>query len=578
MLNLLASLRETDPAVRITIAKTWKVDIDSLNDADTITALHTTMTDPASAERVWETLSDSQRQALQTVIGFGSGSGKMPAAMLERFHGKIRKLGRGGVEREKPHEAPHSHAEALFYRGLLYEGYENARTGAQAVVYVPEDLLAVLPTHKTQFDGIENAPPPDAALPVDDAFAPRIDEIEIDDDEEIFNATTTIVDDMTTLLAHLQIYNAELGDNGLGETDIELLLPHLLDDNLFRLRFLFGVGISAELIEVQDKAAYPRRAETRRWLESARSEQLATLAAAWKDSVTYRDLWHVDGLHPEPTGWPYDPVVAREAILAMIRDFTPPEQWWSLDDFIIMVKEMEPDFQRPGGDYESWYIRNDAGEYLNGFESWDAVEGSLLDYVVNGPLYWLGMVDLAIDAARLTAYGRAFVGMDPWPNVPDQPESIQVSTDGTLTVSRRVSRFDRFQAMRFTDWITADPVNGYTFKLNAEGIRRAAEQGINTGHIEAFVSRMLNDGPLPAPIKHLLDTWQEGAAAQVSLERLAVLRTTSVETLDAIYNAPPLRRFLGARLGPMAVAVRADQWDALIEALGVQGIEVDVRG
>jgi len=576
MLNLLASLREADTAVRIAVAKTWSVNIEGMNDNDAVTAIHEAMSDPDKAETVWDKLSDQQRQALQMVIG--SAGHKIKAPMFERIHGKFRKLGPGAVQREQPEAHPQSAAEALYYRGLIFEGFENAPTGAVAVVYVPPDLADLLPTQKTAYDGLEAGPPPDAALPIDDAFAPRIESIELEEDEETIAATTTIVDDMATLLAHLQVFNAELVDGGLSDNDVELLLPHLLDDELARLRFLFGVGVTAELIDVQDQTAYPRRAETRRWLESSRAEQLAILAAAWKDSVIFRDLWHVAGLHPEPTGWPYDPVVARDAILAMIGDFTPQEAWWSLDDFITTVKEIEPDFQRPSGDYESWYIRNDAGEYLNGFESWDAVEGALLDYVINGPLHWLGTVDLAMDAARLTAYGRAFVGTESWPNVPDQPETISVAADGTLTVSRRVPRFDRFQAMRFTDWIAADERDGYTLKLNAEGIRRAAEQGINTGHIEAFVSRMLDNGPLPGPIKQLLETWQEGASAAVTLERLLVLRTTAPETMDAIYNAPPLRRYLGARLGPMAAVVRADQWDALIEALGAQGIEVEARG
>ena len=39
----------------------------------------------------------------------------------------------------------------------------------------------------------------------------------------------------------------------------------------------------------------------------------------------------------------------------------------------------------------SWYIRNDAGEYLSGFESWDAVEGSLIEFYIAGPMHWLGL-------------------------------------------------------------------------------------------------------------------------------------------------------------------------------------------
>ena len=48
--------------------------------------------------------------------------------------------------------------------------------------------------------------------------------------------------------------------------------------------------------------------------------------------------------------------------------------------------------------------------------------------------------------------------------------------------------------------------------------------------------------------------------------------------MERIWEAPGLRRYLGARLGEMAVIVRADQWEALRDALGEQGIEVEVSG
>ena len=96
------------------------------------------------------------------------------------------------------------------------------------------------------------------------------------------------------------------------------------------------------------------------------------------------------------------------------------------------------------------------------------------------------------------------------------------------------------------------------------------------GHISSFVARALGDTPLPIAITRLLENWQSGPSANVSLEKLQVLRTTAPETLDKILDTPALRRYLGARLGPMAVIVRAGQWDVLRAALGEQGILVEV--
>ena len=100
-----------------------------------------------------------------------------------------------------------------------------------------------------------------------------------------------------------------------------------------------------------------------------------------------------------------------------MRELVPKQEWWALEGFIMAVKETEPDFQRPGGDYDSWYIRGeDSEEYLTGFDNWEAIEGALLEYYLTGPMHWLGLVDLADEAARLTAYGRAFLGQAAWPD------------------------------------------------------------------------------------------------------------------------------------------------------------------
>ena len=54
---------------------------------------------------------------------------------------------------------------------------------------------------------------------------------------------------------------------------------------------------------------------------------------------------------------------------------------------IDAFKEAEPDFQRPTGDYDTWYIRRtDTQEFLKGFDQWDAVEGELLRFLC-GPLH-----------------------------------------------------------------------------------------------------------------------------------------------------------------------------------------------
>lgn len=566
---------DTDAGLLPVLAKVWKVNITGLERTSAINSLREAMLDSARAQTVWGGLSDDQRGAIQMLMGSG---GKMPTVKFARLFGEIRPMGTAQIERENPLANPASIAEALYYRGLVAQTFEMADTGARLVVYVPEDLGRLLSAQKNSYSDLKDEPVVTASaghlpddLP-DEGLVEPLEEV-----TGIKQADTSVVDDVATLLAYLQLFSPEVDELSLTQEDMSRLQKYMLKNESGRLKFVFGLAFSADLAEIQTGKAFPKRAEARRWLSATRAEQVKALAEGWRSSISYRDLWHVPGLHPEPGGEldEYDAAVARGSALEIMRELVPKQEWWALEGFIMAVKETEPDFQRPGGDYESWYIRGeDSEEYLTGFNNWEAVEGALLEYYVTGPMHWLGLVDLADEAARLTAYGRAFLGLATWPTPAEPEDKIVVKDDGTLLISRKVSRVDRFQAARFTSWVAAgDP---YTYKVDGAGIQQAAEQGINTGHIASFISRALGDAPVPANITRLLENWRGGASASVSLEKLQVLRTTAPETLDRILDTPALRRYLGARLGPMAVIVRTGQWDALRTALGEQGIMAEV--
>ncbi len=580
MPKLLTTLREQDDGLLPTLAQLWGVNIINLNKKDSTKAMQQAMLEPERAEVVWDLLDDQQRGALQMLI---ASQNSMPAKMFERTFGSIRKMGRGQIEREQPHKNPASVAEGLFYRGFIYEGFQKSDKGTEPIVFVPDDLAEVLPVHKTAYkdlpdDDVEEfidvdededeeaeylPPPPEPLDPVPEEHL-----------ENVQQADTSIVDDLTTLLAFLRMYSAAVEYDQFLPADVERIAPYLLVAHDLRLAFILGVGASADLITTQEGRAYPKRAGLQKWLNQPRSSQVKMLLDAWYSSTLYRDMWHVPGIHPDPdAGFPYDPRLGRQALVKMLREYAPPSDWWPIDDFIETVKAADPDFQRPGGDYDSWYIQDDHDRYLRGFGSWDAVEGGLLNYYVRGPLHWLGLTDVSAEAARLTAYGRAFIGLNDWPMPPEPSDSVVVEDDGTLVVSRKVSRMDRYQVARFTTW--GEGNDPYRYRLDADGIQQAAAQGITTGHIATFLKRQLGDKPLPRAIARLLETWQGGATSEVTFERLLVLRTVSPETLDRIYNEPSLRRYLGAKLGPMACVIRAGQEEALHRTLGEAGIKVE---
>lgn len=94
--------------------------------------------------------------------------------------------------------------------------------------------------------------------------------------------------------------------------------------------------------------------------------------------------------------------------------------------------------------------------------------------------------------------------------------------------------------------------------------------------IVTFLRRVSGD-KVPTSLIQQLQTWATAQAQTAKLEQLWVLRLPSEAILDKLFELPKVRRFLGARLGPQAVAVRADQREGLIKALRENNLQVEVN-
>lgn len=289
MKNLFATLSGYDPGMLPALADVWGIASKSLRNDEIIARLQQVMLDPQAAESVWDELDDSARAAVQLLVS--GEQHRMKLGQFERFYGKIRKLGRAQIQKERPHKQPQSAAEALYYRGFIGEGFDKADGGLVGFIYVPPDLIDALPLHKTSYEQLDGAPEDDL---------PSLTVIDSVQDKK--PADTSIIDDMTTLLAFLQMNGAAIEGMSFDETSIDAIQPHLLRPDVARLTFLLGIGLSAGLIAAQDGQAHPHRQQARIWLNASRAEQIQRLAQAWLESRHYRDLWHIPDLHPDDSG------------------------------------------------------------------------------------------------------------------------------------------------------------------------------------------------------------------------------------------------------------------------------------
>jgi len=546
------------------IARFWDVELTTSRRQDAVAQLTTAMATPEAITAAWDALPDDQRQALEALL---AARGRMPLRVFAREWGEIRTMGPGRMARERPWRKPISPAEGLWYNGFISRAFEQGPEGTYEIAFVPPELRVHLPTPHTPLPIItlKPAPAPAAARPAGDA----------------------LLDDACTLLAYLQ--NEQLRPGPGGDWPVRhkaRLARRLRDPDPTRPTFLRHLARHLGWLRVTDSGHLrPDPGPVTTWLQSSPGQQRNALAEAWRDNPTWNDLFHVLTLHPEDTGaWHNDPLLARRAILRHL-EACAPDTWYRLDDFVAAVKQADPDFQRPDGDYTTWYVRDaDTGAYLSGFESWDAVEGALIRYIITGPLAWLGLTDVGAEALdgpptafRLTLAGAACLGLAESPPEPE-PAPLALRSDFTV-LAPPARRYERFQLARVADWVTSPLVGGiegdpFVYRLTPTSLERARRQGIPAARVLEFLGQVIS-APVPRSIETALTRW-EARGAEVRLERVVLLRLSSEGLMAQIAASPLTRHLIRERIGPAAALVRERDWPRLVAALGKTGLLPDV--
>lgn len=556
MLSLERTLLDYDLQLLRAIAETAGVELQSGNARAAALELAAVLLEPETVRLQLVGLPDGARDLLARLHEQG---GRAPVGAFVREYGNVRPLGPGARMREAPHLQPENDVEVLWYRALLGRAFADEDGSPQEYFYIPTDLLPLLPA-RTQTPHVAEL---DAASTVEISdFTP---------------ARSTLVDDACTLLAYLQRDGLPSDAGGvLPEATRAALAPYLQQPAALDLIW----QLARERRWITGEAATLDAARVRAFLEAARGAQLQILAETWRDSISWHDLLHVPGLvfDTAHTSLP-DPQRARAAVLAVLRQ-APGGQWSSVAAVVRYIYKQQPDFQRPGGDYDSLYVRDArTREFLRGFAHWTRVDGALVRFLITGPLHWLGLCDIAPGvnpteadaetAFRPTPMFAALVGRGAW-DIAEPKTPLQAYPDGRLVAARATSRYDRFQAARIAEWNPRRDQERYSYQITANSLQRAAEDGIALRHVRAFLKRATGDA-LPPKLETVLQRW-DARGVEAKLRWAYVLQVRSEEVMEQLRSNAHTRQYLGMALGPLAVEVKARDWQKLQRALLELGI------
>jgi hypothetical protein len=545
------------------IADLWRLDFDPPDVRVGIQRLTQMLLQAELAGEVVDTLPDKAQKALAELA---RNQGALPWATFTRRHGALREMGAARRDRERPFENANASAtEALWYRGLIGRTFFDTPDGPQEFAFIPGDLLDVLPKPDDLEDPILGRP----ASPIERSY-PLL-------------ANESILDDACTLLAALRMEKSldiVEGLIGCGSASLYRMTPEILFEIL-------------EAVGLLDQNGIPQPDTTRDFLEAPRGEGLKRLVRAWLHSTEFNELRLLPGLTLEGE-WQNNPLRTRELILDFLstlpgydaerKDEQGERPYWSLSAFVSAVKQFYPDFQRPAGDYDSWYLRNQiSGDYLQGIQHWDEVDGELIRFISTGIMHWLGLIDVALPeqeitrrmvptAFRFSEWFADLVLHNTAPTLSEENGQITVRSDGRIRVPINAPRAGRYQVARFCEWDgLADGF--YRYRLTPDSLRMAKDQGLRINHLLSLLRRYAI--AIPPKLVMALERWEtKGSVAR--LERATILRVKDAELLKELRESR-VSRFLGDLLGPTAIIVKPGAWEKVMGALAEMGYlgEVD---
>lgn len=584
------------------VATFWGVELTSTEPAKAVAELASTLCDAELLEEIISTLPD----AAQTALGaLADASGRLPWEVFTRRFGELREMGPGKRDREKPHLKPISATETLWYRALLARAFFETEKGLQEFAFIPADLFEALEFIGFKSDaGDFEAEEPEPVVSVavgseDEADLPAADEPWAADFEpEPAQPTVRTVE--TQKSASRKARPDAVGDKPLGRpaTPAEKSIPQPASDGLLdeittllaALRtereipaldvhrpFVLGLLTASRFISPAQAEADPAaevwtlNPETlKAFFEAPRPEALARFADAWRASPEMNDLRQIPGLLCEG-GWRNDPLATRTFLLDQFA-LVPHGQWWSLTAFIRDLKTAQPDFQRQGGEYDTWFIKRQSdGFYLRGFAHWDEVEGALVRHLIQ-VLHWLGLADLAraqedgpVSAFRLRDKAEAH----------EENGKINVSSNGRISAPRLTARSARYQVARFCEWEDGKPGGDFRYRVTPDSLKSAHAQGLKASQLLSLLAKNAA-GPIPPAFVKALQRWEVNGT-EARLERLVVLRVSRPEVMNELKNSKAAR-FLSEPLGPTAAVVKSGAESKILEALAEMGLLAEVSG
>lgn len=349
-----------------------------------------------------------------------------------------------------------------------------------------------------------------------------------------------------------------------------------------RLLFLRLLLMKLELIYERNGALFAAPAET--YFALPLVERARRCYHLWLETPFWNELGYLPGVILRPGPGPLDPahpevLHARSMVMERVVEqaLQTPGAWQSFSTFIARAKLYVPYLLFPrqygaraerystGSNPYGWDFRLRHG-WLTHREGWHLVEGGFIRAMLNGPLRWLGLVEVKeedkVDTFRIITHISDIINDDALPPEDVVWGRLVVQPNFELIVLAPVSEALLVNLDRFAERARLEQIAQY--RLTKASVTRAVQMGLRAETIQQQLEQAAGgSAAIPQNISYSLVEWERQARRIELWPRVTLLEVDEAPLLDELFADEQTRPLFGRRVAPLLAEVKADRMDEL---------------
>jgi hypothetical protein len=284
------------------------------------------------------------------------------------------------------------------------------------------------------------------------------------------------------------------------------------------------------------------------------------------------------------------------------------DRWISIDRFLQVVYSIQPDLLHTQTDTAVWWLESLKTKKQFGatMEDWQQGHGQFVLAMLQGPLYWLGMVRLGYDSApepalkafQLTSVGAYALGRSDVLAAKDMgPGRVQeardsdravcsIADDLTITLRPGLAPLDLYDLIHAVGDLYEATPDRFVYRLTARKVFAWAEAAANQSDapassseaIERLIAALTKYSAPPGVQPHVaaewqrtLRTWSRNYGRLHVHEDLTLIELADEYALQELLVSTPLQEHLVYQFSPRLVAIQKDAVDELIKEMEKRG-------